>query len=46
MAFTTKYPNFYLFLFHFFLFPLTETYLAEPSPESLPLWGFMFVQGD
>jgi len=46
MALATKYLNFYFFLFHYFLVPLANPISAEPSPESLPLGGFMFVQGD
>jgi len=41
MAFTTKYPNF--FVFHCFLVPLADAISAEPSPESLQLGDFMFV---
>jgi len=36
---------FNFFLFHYILVPLTDTFSAEPSPESLPLGAFMFVQG-
>jgi len=43
MAFTTKYRNF--FLFHYLLVPPADTISAEPSPESLQLGDFMFVQG-
>jgi len=34
MAFTTKYPNFLFFLFHYFLVPFADTISTEPSPES------------
>jgi len=42
MAFRTKYP---IFLFLFCYFFLANTISAQPSPESLPLGGFMLVQG-
>jgi len=45
MSFTTKYPNFIFSYFNIFLVPLANTISTEPSPESFPLWGLMFVQG-
>jgi len=44
MAFTTKYQIFHFVLFHYFLVPHTGTISAEPSPESLQLGRFIFVQ--
>jgi len=35
MTFTTKYPNFLFFSFHYFLVPFAGTISIEPSPESL-----------
>jgi len=43
MAFTIKYPKFFSY-FTILLVPLAGTILAEPSPKSLQLGGFMFVQ--
>jgi len=45
MAFKTKYPTFLLSHFTVFLVPLVHTISTEPSPESLPLEAFIFVQG-
>jgi len=35
MAFTTKYPKFLSFLFHYFLVPFVDTISTGPSLESL-----------
>jgi len=35
MAFTTKYPKFLFFLFHFFLVPFADTISTGPPSESL-----------